>query len=79
MTSCYCLSEAGAGNTDGVVAQRDGVELKFAVGVGVDGLGPVRRLCLQHYHGTLNGAMLRVMHYSADGAIDVSKSSNAGE
>ena len=65
------LSEAWTGDADGVVAERDSVELEFAIGVGGGGFAPVRRFCFEHDHGFLDGAMLRVVHDAANGAIDV--------
>ena len=40
------LREALADGADGVFAERDGVELEFAVGIGGGGFCPIRRLAL---------------------------------
>ena len=63
----------------GVVAEGDGVDLEFAVGVGGGGLRPVRRFRFEHDRGALNGTMLRVVDDATNGAVDVGEDGDAGQ
>ena len=65
------LRETLAGDADRIVAERHGVELEFAIGIGGDAFRPVRRFGLEHDHGVLNRPMLGIVHDAADRAIDV--------
>ena len=73
------LREALTGDADGVFAERDGIELEFAVGVGGGAFCPVRRFGFERHHGVLNGAMLWVVHNAANGAVDVGERGGGDE
>ena len=64
------LFEAGADYCNGVIAERDGGELKFARAVGGGGGSPVGSGGLEHYHRALNGAMLGIVNDAAYRAED---------
>ncbi len=65
------LREALTGDADGILAERHGVELEFAGGVGGDALRPLRRFRFEHHHGVLNRTMLRIVHDAADRAVNI--------
>ena len=65
------LREALAGDADGIIAERNGVELEFTVGIGSGASYPVRPFGFERHRSVLNGAMLRVVHDAANRAVDV--------
>ena len=73
------LREALAGDADGIIAEHDGVELEFPVGIGSGAFSPVRPFGFECHRSVSNGAMLGVVHNTANGAVDVGEGGGGDE
>ncbi len=60
--------EAFRGDGDRVISERHGTEIESSAVAGILGLRPVRVLRLQRDVRALNGTVLRIMNYAANGA-----------
>ncbi|SRR6266849_8286396 len=62
--------ERRAGNADGIVSERDSIEMKLAVPIGLGGHGVIRSFGLQDDLCARDRAVLWIVNDAADGAKD---------